>query len=212
MTVTNTGNVGIGTATPTERLQVEGAIRFSGALMPNNAAGLAGQLLRSQGPGLPPTWVTPTSFSPTITTAAGTASLNASNAVLAYTLVPGLSATITVPAGANHDVLVQTDGGIQLNSATAGATGFTDLTFYINGAAVVSGRRVPVGGDGAGYSVAAYSFSYATTLGPGTYTIQVRAKKFSSAFTDCLVSSGPGGSTLVGNPPLQGRLNIIQFP
>ncbi|MDF2438978.1 MAG: hypothetical protein K0Q95_3354 [Bacteroidota bacterium] len=50
-------NVGINTASPTERLDVAGNLKFSGALMPNNNAGLAGQVLTSQGPGIAPTWV-----------------------------------------------------------------------------------------------------------------------------------------------------------
>lgn len=56
--VTSVGDkVGIGTK-PTEALHVVGNLRFSGAFMPNNAAGTAGQVLQSAGPGLPPTWQT----------------------------------------------------------------------------------------------------------------------------------------------------------
>lgn len=49
--------VGIGTASPSEKLDVSGNVRFSGALMPNNAAGTSGQILQSAGAGAPPTWV-----------------------------------------------------------------------------------------------------------------------------------------------------------
>ena len=49
-------NVGIGTATPSEKLDVLGNLKFSGALMPNNNAGTAGKLLMSAGPNTPPTW------------------------------------------------------------------------------------------------------------------------------------------------------------
>jgi hypothetical protein len=52
-------NVGIGNTTPTERLDVTGNIKFSGALMPNNASGTAGQVLTSNGAGAAPTWGTP---------------------------------------------------------------------------------------------------------------------------------------------------------
>jgi hypothetical protein len=48
--------VGIGTATPQDKLDVVGNIRFSGALMPNNIAGKTGQVLTSQGAGKPPIW------------------------------------------------------------------------------------------------------------------------------------------------------------
>lgn len=54
--ILTTGNVGINTGTPSERLDVVGNVRFSGALMPNNLPGTAGQVLTSQGAGSPPVW------------------------------------------------------------------------------------------------------------------------------------------------------------
>ncbi|MBU3659527.1 MAG: tail fiber domain-containing protein [Flavobacteriales bacterium] len=57
----STGNVGLGNTGPTERLDVTGNIKFSGALMPNNLAGTAGQVLTSAGAGAAPTWTTPSS-------------------------------------------------------------------------------------------------------------------------------------------------------
>lgn len=54
--VSNEG-VSIGTAAnPTERLQVNGNIRFDGALKPNNISGNSGQVLVSAGEGNAPTW------------------------------------------------------------------------------------------------------------------------------------------------------------
>ncbi len=50
-------NVGIGTATPTERLHVEGNLRLQGAFMPNNLPGANGNILLSSGPGVPPVWL-----------------------------------------------------------------------------------------------------------------------------------------------------------
>lgn len=63
LNVSNSGRVGIGNATPSEKLDVTGNIRFSGALMPNNTAGTAGQVLTSAGAGAVPTWTTPASAS-----------------------------------------------------------------------------------------------------------------------------------------------------
>lgn len=60
LSINSTGNMGVGTTSPTERLHISGNIRFSGALMPNNAAGTTGQVLTSAGAGAPPTWTTPT--------------------------------------------------------------------------------------------------------------------------------------------------------
>ncbi len=49
-------NVGIGIVTPTQKLDVVGNIKLSGALMPGGTAGATGQVLVSNGAGLSPTW------------------------------------------------------------------------------------------------------------------------------------------------------------
>lgn len=50
------GRVGVNKPAPTEKLDVAGNIRFSGALMPNNVSGTAGQILTSDGIGSAPKW------------------------------------------------------------------------------------------------------------------------------------------------------------
>jgi hypothetical protein len=50
-------NVGIGTATPTQRLHVAGNLRLDNAFMPGNQAGAVGNLLLSQGAGVAPVWL-----------------------------------------------------------------------------------------------------------------------------------------------------------
>lgn len=57
-----TGNVGIANFTPTEKLDVTGNLKFSGALMPNNTAGTAGYFLVSQGAGVAPIWYNATAY------------------------------------------------------------------------------------------------------------------------------------------------------
>lgn len=52
------GNFGIGTSTPLQKLHVNGAVQFQNALMPNGNAGLAGQVLVSQGAATVPVWQT----------------------------------------------------------------------------------------------------------------------------------------------------------
>jgi|GEM_PF-4480384 hypothetical protein len=47
---------GIGTDNPTEKLDVDGNIKFSGSLMPGNLSGTAGQVLTSSGAGAAPVW------------------------------------------------------------------------------------------------------------------------------------------------------------
>jgi hypothetical protein len=51
-------NVGIGTTNPTQKLDVVGNLRVSGAIMPGGTAGSAGQVLTSNGAGQAPTWET----------------------------------------------------------------------------------------------------------------------------------------------------------
>ncbi|HFS67780.1 MAG TPA: hypothetical protein ENK67_06170 [Flavobacteriia bacterium] len=50
--------VGIGTTNPSEKLEVVGNVKFSGAIMPNNDPGTAGKILTSNGPNAAPTWST----------------------------------------------------------------------------------------------------------------------------------------------------------
>ncbi len=66
----NAGNVGIGTTSPSEKLDVVGNVKFSGALMPNNDPGTSGKILLSGGSGAPPTWGQ-AMLNPTQTTAIG---------------------------------------------------------------------------------------------------------------------------------------------
>ncbi|RYY55187.1 MAG: hypothetical protein EOO09_11520 [Chitinophagaceae bacterium] len=51
------GNVGINTATATEKLDVNGNMVLRGAFMPGNSAGTSGQILKSNGAGSAPSWI-----------------------------------------------------------------------------------------------------------------------------------------------------------
>lgn len=60
--ITGTGNIGINNTNPTEKLDITGNLRFSGALMPNNSAGTAGYVLVSSGAGVAPSWQDATGY------------------------------------------------------------------------------------------------------------------------------------------------------
>jgi hypothetical protein len=63
MRIDDAGNVGINNSTPSEKLDINGNVQFSGALMPNGSAGTSGDILVSSGAGIPPTWVSNSNYS-----------------------------------------------------------------------------------------------------------------------------------------------------
>src|SRR5262249_38642623 len=103
MVLTGSGNLGIGTGTtslPTERLDVAGNVKFSGALMPNNNGGAAGQYLISQGTGAAPVWTA----APTTTFAYSQATGSLTSGTFSAYITPNLSvsgSTLTVGPASN---------------------------------------------------------------------------------------------------------------
>jgi hypothetical protein len=146
-------------------------------------------------------------------TAVGTGSLILDESVLGYAPLPGVSVTVTAVQGSTNDVLIETDGGIQVNSPVAAAVCVTDIAIFVDDAQVGPGRRVLVSNTpDVLYNVGTYGFSLATGLAPGTHTISVRAKSFTAfAAFPCYVSSGTVGSELPGHPHLQAVLNVVSF-
>jgi hypothetical protein len=149
-----------------------------------------------------------------LTTAAGTGSLILDETVLGYVPLPGLSATVTAVAGRTADVLIETDGGIQVNSGFAAAVCFADVAIFVDDAQIGPGRRIGVTNTpDVLFNVGSFGFSAETVLSPGAHTITVRAKVFTPlAGVQCYVSSGANGSDLPGRPHLQAVLNVVSFP
>lgn len=96
MRILDGGNVGINNTAPTEKLDVTGNIRFSGALMPNNTAGTSGQVLTSAGAGTVPTWSRSNPFN--IQNSTNTATANTSNAYLNGKMALGDFSASSMPA------------------------------------------------------------------------------------------------------------------
>ena len=150
----------------------------------------------------------------TLTTASGTASLVLDDNVLGFAPLPGVSATVTVGQGRANDVLIATDGGIQINSVAYDAVCVTDVAIFVDDAQVGPGRRVLVTNTpDVLYNVGTFGFSLVGNLTPGTHTISVRAKAFTAfAAVPCYVSSSAAGSDLPGRPHLQAVLNVVSLP
>src|SRR5262245_22219650 len=71
----------------------------------NGNPGTSGQVLQSQGAGVPPIWVTPSgggggNIGQSGTTVYSTSSLGIDSFTKSYTLIPGVTQTINVPANA----------------------------------------------------------------------------------------------------------------
>ncbi len=177
--INSIGNVGIASVTPTERLDVTGNVRFSGALMPNNDPGTSGKVLKSNGAGLPPSWisaVTPDN----IYTVESTSQLAITTTT--FTVIPGETITIN-GLNAGDRVLVWFGGNMYMDGSDYNDV---DVALYINGTMAVVGGFVRVSLDNdygmitwQNYSaVARYNVTAA-----GNYTFDVRARRLLSGNT-----------------------------
>ena len=134
------GNFGIGNTNPSQKLDVTGNIKFSGALMPNNLAGTSGYFLTSSGAGMAPTW--------TAITASGLGAITSLNGLTATSqsfAIPGT--TGTAPAW-NSATSIHTLN-IPLASAatvTAGLLSNADYTAFTNKVGSISVTGTPVFG------------------------------------------------------------------
>ena len=104
--VVKQANVGLGKSSPAERLDVNGNVRFSGALMPSGVAGASGQLLKSNGIGVAPSWTAFSSIYPDRWNISGTNIFTA--------LIGNVGIGTTVPG----DKLVVVGGRVEFTAAT----------------------------------------------------------------------------------------------
>ncbi|MCX7696161.1 MAG: hypothetical protein N2Z72_00530 [Bacteroidales bacterium] len=185
MRILSTGNVGIGTSNPTQRLDVTGNIQFSGALMPNGTAGASGQYLRSQGAGLPPVW-----FSPAATLVYQNAFNSTANVCVnnnAWMTHPGVSVTLALQAG--DVVFAWGYGGAMADNNCDGTTDvvycYIDVRIAVNGADFPDGAWARVGVDYSGSNYSPFtSYSIAgryTVPANGNYTFELQTRRANTA-------------------------------
>jgi hypothetical protein len=133
------GLVGIGTINPTEKLDIVGNLKFSGALLPNGLSGTAGQVLVSQGAGLTPIWQTQTGGS------GGGGTLNQ-----AYNFGgPAAGNTITVN-GTNSGVVINNTGSLGPYSTLLSLNGTGGSTAFLSPNFVGGENRINFFGTGGG--------------------------------------------------------------
>lgn len=194
------GNVGIGTANPLERMHVVGNLRFDGALMPAGNAGLTGQVLVSQGAGTSPVWQSLGSLITNYKVSATRTLINSTT----FMQVTGLSQTIVLTT--NAQVMISTYGSLETTSGANGGSG-TIVQVFNNGTAIPDMFQTTDVNDVAGYTgtIGHWSMTNTFTLTPGSYTFTVRARKY--AFDNFYA----GGNTTAPSPN-EGDLIITVFP
>jgi hypothetical protein len=197
MRITNSGRVGIGTATPTEKLDVVGNVRFSGALMPNGNAGTIGKSLISQGPGVPPIWASATQgqrFS-TVFSTGGVTLAPGGNA-----LIPGLTQTIIVPSdGSTYDFYIYTDGAAQLqNFVTTNIGVQAAIIINVNNVMQRAITTIIDNTSNLGGGIRSFVSSYyISDIPPGTYTVEVRSQNMGPTHSYTIGAAYAPGSFLV---------------
>ncbi|UPT65630.1 MAG: hypothetical protein M0D57_13940 [Sphingobacteriales bacterium JAD_PAG50586_3] len=137
----NGANIGIGTATPAEKLDVAGSIKFTGPLKPDGNAGAAGQVLASAGPSAPPVWASAfTKNNLYIDYSTGGAITNTT-----FANVPGLTRSLTLKAG--DRVLLYATGGMAANGTVYTSA---DIGFCVNQQDLMNGGYTKASVDYAG--------------------------------------------------------------
>lgn len=115
-----------------------------------------------------------------------------------YTLIPGLTQTITVPA--NAKVYVSTNGGFQ-NAGTGTSYAVADFAIFIDGAASTVQREIVAANTSAlGQIMSQWNLSGVFSLAAGSHTIQVRAKD----------GNGTADANVAGtNDLIKGNLTVL---
>ena len=134
-----------------------GATGATGATGPTGAAGTTGQA---------------------VTSVYGTSTLLVSSTTTTFTLIPGLTSTLTIPS--NCFVMIYTDGTFNTNSTSGTGYSTLDFAIFIDGAYPTNGGycRLTADNPGATATVGNTGFQWTLTtfqaLSAGSHTIEVR--------------------------------------
>ncbi|ALR30832.1 hypothetical protein ATE47_09965 [Chryseobacterium sp. IHB B 17019] len=180
--------VGINTNTPQKTLHVNGSLQITNELnVGGNAttagnAGTTGQVLSSSGAGAAPTWKSINFLSGTISNAyyvQGTTAVDIPQGATAD--VPGVTITLTVPAGLTQTFLFTILGYATLNPANGTASQGV-FSLVQNGTKISSAYTSKVGNASGLIDLPIpVTFLKAVTLPAGTYTFKVQYKSWFGA-------------------------------
>lgn len=180
-----TGPAGINGATgPTGPAGAAGATGASGATGPTGATGPSGTTGQN------------------VTEVYGTSQLVVTNSTTTYTLIPGLSQTINVPA--NCKVYVSSTGGIQSTGATSTTYSVVDVGLFCDGVVSSTGgqRRIAIANTSSlAQLIGNWSLTQTYNLSAGNHTFEVKAVNGAAGSANANVSSGSA-------PQLQGVLTV----
>jgi hypothetical protein len=133
----------------------------------------------------------------------GTGQLVVSSATTVYTLIPGLSQIINIPAG--YKAYVTTNGGLQC-TATGSAFSVVDIALFVDGSVSTQAgvrRIVAANTTGIAQVISNWSFGKTYVLSSGNHTFEVKA----------VYAVGSGASTAnvssSSAPQLQGVLTVM---
>jgi hypothetical protein len=135
--------------------------------------------------------------------ATGTGQLVVSAATSTFTLIPGLSTMIDVPAGGLLDV--HTDGGLQC-TGVGNTYSVVDIAIFIDGLQTTASRRVVAANTvGLAQVIANWSFSRHFNVTGGTHLVEIRAVAGDAGAANANVSSAAA-------PQLQGVVTATAIP
>lgn len=174
--VASGGNIGIGSTSPSQKLDVSGNVKFSGALMPNGSAGTSGQILVSQGSGNYPVWQNISSITQAITlmTTATVTQAYPNTSSISYKSLTGLNQSITVPTGGTYTVMCTAMGTAE-KSLTTGTRVFAQYAFFVDGVQTGGVQRISIDDEESSqYARSGWAISSTFVLTAGSHTIEVK--------------------------------------